>query len=242
MAIDTCQRLAPGVSPLTRPPGPWRWSQCWRDVLFLHWPAAREKLAEQLPSGLELDTYYGEGWVSFVGFRLQDVRLRGWPALPFCSQMLELNFRTYVRHRGEPAIYFLTMHADHRWMIAAARLLTPLPYELARLSYTTDTASGEFVCEPLSNDRPLLTARFRLGETLGSAQPDSLDAWLTERYIAYAGTPRERLLRMQVWHEPWLLREIALENCQQQVSTRAFQPKCHYSAGVSSLLWPFELM
>lgn len=240
MAIDIRERLA---APVACPSGAWRWSQSWRDVLFLHWPAASEALREQLPEGLEIDTYEGEAWVSFVGFRLQDVRLRGFPALPFCSQMLELNFRTYVRYRDEPAICFLTMHADHRWMLAAARLLTPLPYKLARLDYMTDTASGEFVCQPGSNEESLLTARFRLGDQLPSAPPDSLDAWLTERYVAYVGTTQGRLLRMQVWHEPWQLREISLVSCRHQIQTPSgLQPKCHYSTGVSSLLWPFERM
>jgi uncharacterized protein YqjF (DUF2071 family) len=240
MAIDIRERTA---APLAYPSGAWRWSQSWHHVLFLHWPAATEELRERLPAGLEIDTYDGQAWMSFVGFRLENVRLRGFPALPFCSQMLELNFRTYVRYRNEPAIYFLTMHADHRWMVAAARLVTPLPYELAGLDYTTNTTSGEFVCRPWSKEKPLLTAKFRLGDALPSARPDSLDAWLTERYIAYVGTPRGRLLRMQVWHEPWQLREISLLSCQHQIQTaRGLQPKCHYSAGVSSLLWPFELM
>jgi uncharacterized protein YqjF (DUF2071 family) len=138
MAIDIGERPAAKAQRDAGSPGPWRWSQHWRDVLFLHWRAASEELRGRLPAGLELDTYQGEAWVSFVGFRLQDVRLRGWPALPFCAQMLELNFRTYVRYHDEPAIYFLTMHADHRWMIAAARLLTPLPYEMARLDYSAN--------------------------------------------------------------------------------------------------------
>jgi uncharacterized protein YqjF (DUF2071 family) len=268
MAIDIGERPAAKAQRDAGSPGPWRWSQRWRDVLFLHWRAASEELRGRLPAGLELDTYQGEAWVSFVGFRLQDVRLRGWPALPFCAQMLELNFRTYVRYRDEPAIYFLTMHADHRWMIAAARLLTPLPYELARLDYSAD-AEGEkkaginpaarhftsggvyprcfpshlfpshltFNCHPSGSRVPLLEASFQLGEALEACAPDSLDAWLTERYVAYAGTRQGRLLRMQVEHDPWQLREISLESCQQ---ARGQPSKCHFSTGVSALLWPFE--
>jgi uncharacterized protein len=243
MAIDVCKLPVDDTSQSAAQPGSWRWSQQWTDVLFLHWPVASEAVRERLPAGLEVDTYQGEAWVSFVGFRLQNVRLRGWPALPFCSQMLELNFRTYVRYRDEPAIYFLTMHADHRWMVTAARLLTPLPYELARLDYMTGSESGELVCQTSSSNRLLLAASFRLGQAQRHAEPDSLDAWLTERYIAYVGTSRGRLLRMRVSHEPWPLREISLQCCEHQVpSTHGLKPKCHYSDGVSSLLWPFELM
>ena len=217
----------------------WQWSQQWRDALFLHWPADSGEISEQLPPGLEVDSFHGQSWVSYVGFRLQGVRLRGWPVLPFCSEMLELNFRTYVRRHSEPAICFLTMHANHRWMIAAARLLTPLPYEFASLSYQANHAGGAFVCRPPYAAGSLLSANFRLGNSTGCADAGTLHAWLTERYVAYAGTSRGRLLRMQVWHAPWQFREIDLQHCEHKAELPG-QPLCHYSAGVSSLLGRFE--
>lgn len=236
VAADTCQR--PAVhGQIAAPAGRWRWSQQWRDVLFLHWPAEARELRHQLPAGLEVDTYDGQAWVSYVAFRLQGVRLHGWPALPFCSQLLELNFRTYVCYRGEPAICFLTMHADHRWMIAAAKLLTPLPYELARLSHTTDDVGGEFLCQPRPEAPPLLSASFQFGNDV-IAEPGSLVNWLTERYVAYVGT-RQGLQRMQVFHAPWLLRTVELHRCAYPADLHG-DPLCHFSAGVSSLLGRFE--
>lgn len=222
-------------------PAAWRWSQQWRDVLFLHWPAPLDWLSEQLPVGLEVDTFQGEAWVSLIGFRLQDVRLRGWPALPFCSQMLELNFRTYVRHHGEPAIHFLSMHANHRLMVAAARCLTPLPYSLARLAYSKSAAACSFSCQPQASRTPLLAAQFSLGDVRGLAKPGTLDNWLTERYVAYVAGRSGGLLRMPVSHEPWRLREMTLQNCEFDLQPLYGQPAlCHYSDGMSALLWPFE--
>lgn len=233
MAVETCQQPATQVQMA----GPWRWSQQWRDVLFLHWPAEVAEVRQALPAGLEIDTYDGQAWVSYVGFRLRQVCLHGWPAIPFCSQMLELNFRTYVRYRGEPAIYFLTMHADHRWMIAAAKLLTPLPYELARLSYRSDPSGGEFICERRSDGRPLLSAHFQLGNAV-AAGSGSLNDWLTERYVAYVGAAQGSLLRMQVSHAPWQLREIELQHCVNPANLLG-KPLCHYSCGVFALLGSF---
>lgn len=226
---------------LTRPQTAWRWSQEWRDVFFLHWPAPLDWIRQQLPQDLELDIVDGQAWVSFVGFRLQNVRLRCWPALPFCSQMVELNFRTYVRYRDEPAICFLTMHADHRWMVEAARWLTPLPYALATLNYNTEGADCRFSCQPQASRSVLLRAQFRLGKACAAAEADSLDAWLTERYVAYVANAKGRLYRMAVWHEPWQLREIAVGHCDHNLEKLpGLLSRCHYSAGVSALLWPFE--
>jgi uncharacterized protein YqjF (DUF2071 family) len=236
MASDVRER--PFASSLPRATPGWRWSQQWRDVLFLHWPADESELCGQLPAGLQIDTLDGRAWVSFVGFRLQGIRFYGWPALPLCSQMLELNFRTYVTYRGEPAIYFLTMHANHRWMIAAARWLTPLPYEFASLHYQCGAAGGEFVCREQGSDQPMLSASFRLGRCFNRSQTSSLDCWLTERYVAYASA-EGRLFRMQVEHQPWPLRNIELQQCAHQQQT-AEQPVCHYSDGVSSLLSTFQ--
>lgn len=222
-------------------PARWRWSQQWRDVLFLHWPAPPQWLSDQLPAGLAVDTFQGEAWVSLVGFRLQQVRLRGWPALPFCSQMLELNFRTYVRHRGEPAIHFLAMHADHRLLVAAARCLTPLPYSLAQLAYAGPDTACSFFCRPHYSRTPLLAAQFSLGDGRRQAIPGTLDDWLTERYVAYVAGRDGDLLRMPVSHESWRLREIALRHCELDLQPLHGRPAlCHYSDGVSALLWPFE--
>lgn len=238
MASDVGQRPFAGLVAYAAPR--WRWSQQWRDVLFLHWPVEEEEmeLRERMPPGLEIDTFDGQSWVSFVGFRLQGVRFLGWPALPLCSQMLELNFRTYVRYCGEPAIYFLTMHGNHRWMIAAARWLTPLPYEFAKLHYQCDAAGGEFVCQEQGSDQPMLSASFRLGRCFDHGQIGSLDSWLTERYVAYASA-ESRLFRMQVAHQPWPLRKIELQQCEHQRPT-VERPVCHYSDGVSSLLSMFQ--
>ena len=232
--------------PIATTPGDgWRWSQHWRDVLFLHWPAASDWLRQRIPTSLEIDTYRGQAWVSFVGFRLEQVQLHGWPQFPLLSSMLELNFRTYVRYQGEPAIYFLTMHADHRWLVAAARWLTPLPYALATLGYAKRDALLDFHCTPRAQQLPLLTAKLHTSDETDFAAPDSLDAWLLERYVAYAGDRRQRLYRMAVTHEPWRLQRVELRQLEQRLDPAVLAipdeaPLCHFSAGVSARLWPFS--
>src|SRR5437016_4587670 len=125
---------APPTTPIIEQPGPWRWSQNWRDLFFAHWQVPTCALRPHLPNCLRIDTWQGTAWVSIVAFRL-DVRHRWLPALGLCSNFLELNLRTYVRWRGMPGIYFLSIHADSHIAVALARLLTPLPYARACLSY-----------------------------------------------------------------------------------------------------------
>src|SRR5262245_44613967 len=126
------------VSPLLRNPPqaerPWVWAQHWLDVLFLHWRVPAARLRPHVPSELVIDTYDQNAWLSLVLFRLK-VRPRGLPCVPWLSSLLELNVRTYVRGANRPGIYFLRMLADNRLAIAVAKLLTPLPYCRARMSY-----------------------------------------------------------------------------------------------------------
>src|SRR5439155_4256722 len=125
-------------------PQSWRWSQHWRDLIFAHWRVPASTLLPHLTLGLELDTWEGAAWVSAVAFRLEGVRLRGLPPMGPCSNFLELNLRTYVQRRGEPAIYFLRIHAGSRLAVAFARWLTPLPYAFARITYDRSGETHHF--------------------------------------------------------------------------------------------------
>src|SRR4029079_567835 len=108
------------------------WLQRWTDVLFLHFAVAADELGPHLPPQLEIDTFDRTAWLSFIFFRLK-LRPAGLPFLPGFSSLLEMNVRTYVRHRDQPGIYFLRMYADNRLAIHAAKMLTPLCYEHATM-------------------------------------------------------------------------------------------------------------
>src|SRR5262249_55559483 len=114
--------------------GRWIWAQQWLDLLFLHWRVPPAVLQAHFPRDLTIDTYRQDAWVSLVLFRLK-VRPRWLPFVPGLSNMFELNLRTYVRAANNPGIYFLSMLADNRPAIWLAKLLTPLPYCRAAMSY-----------------------------------------------------------------------------------------------------------
>lgn len=59
--------------------GIWVMTQTWNDLLFMHLPVPADILREQIPQGLELDTYNGKAWISIVPFAITDMRLH------FCS-------------------------------------------------------------------------------------------------------------------------------------------------------------
>jgi uncharacterized protein YqjF (DUF2071 family) len=184
----------------------WVWSQEWRDLLFLHWQVPAAALRPWLPGPVEVAAYAGAAWVSVVLFRL---RVRPWclPFVPGFSELVEVNLRTYVRWRGRPGIWFLSVHANNPWAIRAARLLTPLPYAHAPLCYRALGGRFELRTEPGPGPGPglaLAYAPFGIGT---AAEPGSLDEWLLERYRLFVPGRRGTLLQAEVLHPPWLTQD-----------------------------------
>jgi uncharacterized protein YqjF (DUF2071 family) len=176
------------------------------------------------------------------------VRLRGFPALGPCSSFLELNLRTYVRWCGDPAIYFLSIHAGTRLAVALARWLTPLPYAFARITYDPRGEPCQFhsSCQSGRGRRPLFRAEIRSASGCDGVAADPLDAWLLERYCAFVAGKRGGLYRMMVQHAQWRMRRAALEVSAEGLGEdlgldlRREPDRWHVSTGVHALVWPFE--
>jgi uncharacterized protein len=226
------------------PPPLWVWSQHWLDAAFLHWRAPCDAVQSLLPAPLEAATCEGAAWLSLVAFRLR-VRPRGLPFVPGLSDLLEINLRTYVHCGGAPGIWFLSAHADNALAMGIARLLTPMPYLRAAMSYRREGDCFQFRARRASEEiefsflcRP--DAHFR------SAAPDSRDAWLLERYRLYARRPRGTLTFADVTHPPWRVQAIEPE---QTINTLgdpwgldlARPPDlAHYSPGVQARFGAFH--
>ena len=113
--------------PWPLPPRPWVMAQRWRDLLFAHWPVDPERLRPRIPEGLTLDCHEDAAWVSITPFRLEGLRPRGFPALPWISSFPELNFRTYVTRARKPGVLFFSLDAARTAAVMGARAAFHLP-------------------------------------------------------------------------------------------------------------------
>jgi uncharacterized protein YqjF (DUF2071 family) len=241
-------RLHPGIE-TTYSSRPWLWSQHWLDLLFAHWPVAVADLRPHVPAALEIDTYDSTAWVSLVAFRLERIRRRWLPSLGFVTNTLELNLRTYVCRHGEPAIFFLSIHAGRPLLVRLARWATPLDYQPARMSYTRTDGGMQFHSHRLAACGDLtLNASWVRGPVERIARPGSLDEWLVERYCLYAQGRDGTMLRTVVQHPPWPIQEIT-PSISANTMGRPFglhlsrEPeKAHFSPGVCARIWPFEVV
>jgi uncharacterized protein YqjF (DUF2071 family) len=195
-----------------RPDRPSIMLQRWEQLMFLHWRFPPDQIQRTLPPGLTVDEFDGWAWVGLVPIFMRDVRPRFVPPLPWISDFLELNLRTYVFDpQGRPGIYFYSLDCDQPVVVEGARRLLHLRYEHAAMKGSADP-SGEVTLESKRSgqavtDQFIYRAR---SETEVSAEPGTLACFLIERYRLFAASADGRLTTIRVHHRPYSLRSVEL--------------------------------
>ncbi len=223
--LPTMDRLAPTQRPATgRPAG----FQRWRNLLFLHWQLPPDALQAKLPPGLELDTFEDRAYVGVVAFTMRDVSPWWSPSIPGISNFHELNVRTYVHYRGrDPGVWFFSLDAAKAIAVLLARARWHLPYHDAAMSLETrDQSSVEYRSKrrwpgPLPAD---FRARYRVGERIGEAKPNTFEHFLAERYLLYADNGKG-LSKGQVHHTPYPLYQAELFEVEESMVLAAGLPQ-----------------
>lgn len=235
--------------PWPMPAGPWLQEQHWNNVLFVHWPTPHERIQPFIPEGLELETYDGSAWLGIVALRLSGVHLRNLPSVPFASEFLQLNLRTYVRAEDKPGIYLFSADVSNPLVVTAARQLFFAPCWNAEMSYSADAELNLFSSTRDDPNAPTATFSASYGpiSPMYNAEPGTLDHWLIERYCVYTADPSGQLFRSEAHHFPWpLQRAEALIGANtltlpQGVELGEMDPLlCHYAHGLQALMWGIE--
>jgi uncharacterized protein len=214
----TIDRLSPMRRPERSPVG----FQTWSDLLFVHWRLAPSEIEPLLPRTLTLDTFDGAAWVGLVPFRMSRVRPWWSPPLPGISWFLETNVRTYVHRQGDsPGVWFFSLEASKGIAVQIARWKWLLNYYCAAMQFSRTGTTVRYSSERLWPGPPgaHCTIQAEVGDLIGAlnkdlppgqAVPGTLEHFLAERYLLYTVGPSGRLLRGQVHHTPYPLREARL--------------------------------
>jgi uncharacterized protein YqjF (DUF2071 family) len=186
--------------------GHWSFTSDWERTLMLHYEVPPEKLQPFVP--FPLDIRNGKAYVSLVAFTMRGLkpmrggRLAALAFRPIATHEL-LNVRTYVRHHGEPGIYFLAEWIPNLLSVLLGRPVFGLPYRWGRLRYLHDHEEGVLFGDVRTRDRRAgLRYRAKVGREFAPVDAGSLTEWLMERYTAFTewlGWKR----RFRVRHEPW---------------------------------------
>ena len=228
------------------PDEPWILKQAWNDLLFAHWPVARDRLRELVPSFLELDTFDNEAWLSVTPFRLSDLSPRGIPALPFISSFHEINVRTYVVYKNIPGIYFFSLDANSAMAVGGASSLFHLPYFLAEIRAEDDRMS--FRSRRTRGTEAEFEAKYSPAGRFFEPKRGTIDYFLTERYCLYTQDSAANAYRVEVHHAPWQLHhaeaEITVNTMPDAAGLRlpSMAPLLHYARRQDVVTWSPHLL
>jgi len=137
---------------------------------------------------------------------------------PFTAWLLKpvanndfLNVRTYVRHRGEPGIYFLTEWMNNPISVHLGPITFGLPYRFGELNFQHHHEQGTLHGTVREKMRaPGFSYEGNLTEPNFTPCPSgSLDEFLLERYTAFTSHKTSRRF-FRIWHEPWKQQSIQI--------------------------------
>lgn len=185
----------------------------WRYLAMLNYEIDPALLAARIPAGTELDLFQGRTFVSLVGFRFMNTRLRGIP-VPFHRDFDEVNLRFYVRRadgcKVKRGVVFIQEIVPRRAIAAIARWAYHENYRALPMSHVVvDDGAG-----------PRVEYRWQLGHRsnrlavvgTGVARQmveGSLEQFIAEHYWGYCAQPDGGTMEYHVAHPPWRVWDVA---------------------------------
>jgi uncharacterized protein YqjF (DUF2071 family) len=182
----------------------------WDNAIFIHYETDPQELQRCVP--YHLDLYEGRAFVSLVAFTMRGMRPRfggriGELLLKPIATHNFLNVRTYVRHKGESGIYFMSEWLSSRVAAWLGPWSFGLPYRFGRIEYQPSRGYGlagqhEQRGKVEADAGSFHSCAIFRRNDLDVCAPGSLDEFLLERYTAFTQVAKRRRF-FRIWHEPW---------------------------------------
>ena len=175
---------------------------------MLNYEIAEGLLLPLVPAGVELDRWRGRAYVSVVGFRFVDTRVRG-VAIPGHTRFEEVNLRFYVRREvdGEVrrGVVFIRELVPRRAIALVARMAYNEPYRAVRMRHVIESIAGGRTAREYAWRVGRDWARVR-ATTIGEARPlasGSEEEFITEHYWGYTRQRDGGTIEYRVEHPRW---------------------------------------
>lgn len=163
-------------------------------------------LARWVPTGTELDSWQNRTFISLVAFCFLETRWLGVP-IPFHRTFEELNLRAYVRRQvGDEVrrgVVFLRELVPRRAIAAVARLIYNEPYQAVPMRSRIDWSAVPEVEYSWRARGRWHTLGARATGSAALPLPETLEAFITERYWGYTRQRDGGTAEYQVAHPPW---------------------------------------
>ncbi len=218
----------------------------WENLLFLHWAWNPEAIQKTLPPALRVDVYDGKAWLGVVPFFMRRVHPGGMPCVPWLSDFLELNVRTYVCDaKGTPGVWFYSLACNQPVAVEIARRFFHLNYVHAGMKAAGRDGEVDF-----RSRRHAETAAYRYAADglPTEAGVGTREFFLVERYVLFSTDRAGRIHSGRVHHAPYHIaparvREWSFLPAREDGFDDTSRAPDHvlFSAGVDVAAWPIGL-
>ena len=221
---------------------PWMMYQRWEDLVCMHILVDPGELLPHIPRELDLDLYGGKAWISIFPFLIRNLGLRSMPRFPYFHKFLELNVRTYVKHKGIPGVYFFSLDAEKIMPVLGARTVT-LPYYKAKMKREEKHGWVHYSSRRQHSDKAYFEARYKILSSAAPAEEATLDHWLFERYRLYQ-TIRSTVFHIGIHHLKWKLADVSIDYNPDSINSllpgdiEGEPAVAHYSPVLDVIFWP----
>lgn len=232
--------------PWPLPRGSWLMGQTWLYLLFAHWRVDAQLLREHVPAALPIDEFDGSAWLGVTPFQIESLRLRRAAPLPLASNFPELNVRTYVTVDDRPGVFFLRLDTPSVLAVAAARAAYRLPYARAAVGLEVQRGGDDEWRAQVraSRGEGTLAADYAAVGPVFTADPGTLEHFLTERYRLYTTDDAGAVRHAEIHHPPWPLQHancsIELDRYLPTGIAVAGDPLAHVAARQDVVIWPLS--
>lgn len=216
--------------PFSMPTRGWTLNQNWVNLTFMHWEVDHQSLKKYIPEDLELETFEGKTYIGTIPFRMEKIRPRYLPSVPFISNFPEFNIRAYVSKNNISGVLFLTLDAESRITSMYAPWAYGLPYIFAKGKVEENKEGGFSWYSKRKSNGISVKGESRPNGILRKAEKNSLEEFLFERYSLYV-TYKNKTHIAYTCHEPWEFQDATVKL--EENSLTEF-----YNLGISNLLEP----
>jgi uncharacterized protein len=183
----------------------------WRHLLMLNYAVEPDLLRTHVPSGVELDSWNGNTFLSVVGFLFQRTTVLGW-RVPFHTNFEEVNLRFYVRRRAPEGwrrgVVFIKEIVPRRLIAGVARVCYNEPYSAMPMRHRVETTGGALRSGSLVEYSWRYRGQWQTLRATAIGAPraplhNSEEEFITEHYWGYTAQQNGGCAEYQVEHPRW---------------------------------------
>jgi uncharacterized protein len=190
----------------------------WRKLIILNYAIDPEILKPYLPNKTELELWNGTCYISLVGFRFLNTKLKG-ISIPFHRNFEEVNLRFYVKRtekNGEQrrGVVFIKEIAPKRMLAFVANMIYKENYVTMPMKHSCIETGNSFNIKYSWKNGHWNSISVISEKDALEMLPSSEEEFITEHYWGYTKVSRERTAQYFVEHPRWKVYKVKLRECE----------------------------